>query len=183
MIIARYTEGQFIDAVKSSYSIASVLRKIGVRPTGGNYDVAKRRIKSLKLDTSHFTGCGHLRGKTHGWAKKTPLCDILIKDFCGGVSSHKLKLRLIKDGLLQRKCHGCGISEWLGKQLSLELEHKNGDRYDNRIENLDLLCPNCHSLTATYRGRGKRRNKSRGQMIALQKEKREKIDKLEKYLE
>jgi len=149
-----YTEDQFIDAVRLSYSIASVLRMVGLRPVGGNYDVAHRKIKELNLDTSHFTGSGHLKGKTHGWAKKTPLCDVLIKEFNGGISTHKLKLRLIREGLLQRKCYRCGINEWFGKQLSLELEHKNGDRHDNRIENLEILCPNCHSLTSTYRGKG-----------------------------
>lgn len=174
-MLRRYTDEQFIDAIKSSYSMASALRKIGVRPSGGNYDVAHRRIKTLNLDTSHFSGCGHLKGKTHNWAKKTPLGDLLIKNFTGGVGTHKIKLRLIKEGLLQRKCYKCGISEWLGKQLSLELEHKNGDRYDNRIENLELLCPNCHSLTLTYRGRGKGKNKSHGYLVALQKEARERV--------
>lgn len=168
-----YTETQFIEAVKSSHSIASVLRKIGIRPTGGNYDTAHRKIKELKLDTSHFSGKGYLKGKTHTWARKTPLNNILIENFTGGVGTHKLKLRLIKEGLLQKKCHRCGINEWLGYQLSLELEHKNGDRYDNRIENIELLCPNCYSLTATYRGKSKGKNKSPEYALAIQKEKKE----------
>lgn len=169
----RYTDDQFVNAVKLSYSIASVLRMIGVRPTGGNYDVAHRRIKILNLDMSHFTGKGHLRGKTHNWAKKTPLSDILVRDFTGGVGTHQLKLRLLKEGLLQRKCYRCGINEWLGKQLSLELEHKNGNRYDNRIENIELLCPNCHSLTATYRGKNNGKNKSKEYSDALRREMKE----------
>ena len=153
MSSSRYTEEQFIEAVKSSFSIASVLKKIGIRPTGGNYDVAKRRIERLGVDASHFTGCGHLKGKTHGWAKKTPLNDILIENFLGGVSTHKLKKRLIREGLLKDACYVCGIKEWNGKKLSLELEHKNGNRHDNRIDNLEILCPNCHSLTKTFRRR------------------------------
>jgi hypothetical protein len=165
-----YTEEQFVDAVKSSYSMASVLRKIGVRPTGGNYDVARRRIKTLNLDSSHFTGSGHLKGKTHNWAKKTPLGDILINGFNGGIGTNNLKLRLFKEGLLQKKCYRCGISDWLGERLSLELEHKNGNRYDNRIENLEILCPNCHSLTSTYRGRGK--NKSCKKDVVRKKERK-----------
>lgn len=174
-MLRRYSDDQFKNAVKESFSIASVLRKIGVRPTGGNYDVAHRRIKSLGLDISHFSGRGHLRGKTHNWAKKTPLNEILIENFMGGITTHKLKLRLIKEGILERKCYRCGINEWLGEKLSLELEHKNGNRYDNRIENIELLCPNCHSLTSTYRGKGKGKNKSHAYFLAIHKEKQERV--------
>jgi len=153
---SRYTEEQFIEAVKTSISIREVLKKIDVRPTGGNYDVAKRKIKCLNLDTKHFRGQGYLRGQTHHWAKKTPLNKVLIENFRGGITTHKLKKRLIREGILEYKCYECGINQWRGKRMSLELEHKNGNRYDNRRENLSLLCPNCHSFTSTYRGKNKR---------------------------
>lgn len=58
------------------------------------------------------------------------------------------------------KCNRCGLSEWLGQKITLELEHKNGDHYDNARENVELLCPNCHSLTDTWRGRNKNKGKS-----------------------
>lgn len=148
-----YSDEEFIVAVKTSFSIREVLRKIGVRPTGGNYDVAKRRIIALKLETEHLTGRGHLKGRSHCWAKKTPTLDILVKNSKYGGGSSKIKNRLFKEGLLEEKCSVCGINEWRGQKLALELEHKNGDRFDNQIENLTILCPNCHSLTSTYRGR------------------------------
>lgn len=156
MRIKKYTDEEFINAVKGSFSIAEVLRKIGVRPTGGNYHLAKNRIKNLKLDTAHFFGQSYLKGKKHSWAKKTPLSEILIENstYC---SVSFLKKRLFKENILEKKCYGCGIKEWLGKELALELEHKNGNKFDNRLENLTILCPNCHSLTKTYRGRNKRR--------------------------
>lgn len=69
--------------------------------------------------------------------------------------TYKLKHRLIKAGLKQNKCDICGITDWLGKPLSVELNHINGDRNDHRLVNLQMLCPNCHSQTSTYRSKNR----------------------------
>ena len=77
-----------------------------------------------------------------------------------GWKSHAIKLELFKFGLKERKCEKCGQDEiWFGEKLSLQLDHKNGNHKDNRFENLEILCPNCHSQTPTYSG--KRNNKGR----------------------
>ena len=72
------TNEEIIQAAKESKSIAQVLTKLGLKAVGGNYRIIKRRFKELNIDTSHFTGQGHLKGKTHGWNPKIPLEDILV---------------------------------------------------------------------------------------------------------
>jgi hypothetical protein len=73
------------------------------------------------------------------------------------ISSHRLKLKLLEDGLKQRCCERCGQEEWLGEPIPIELHHVNGDRFDNRFRNLQLLCPNCHALTDNHAGKGANR--------------------------
>lgn len=71
-----------------------------------------------------------------------------------------LKNRLIAEGHKQNRCERCGVTEWLGRPLSLEIHHKNGDPNDNRLPNLSILCPNCHSQTDTWGGRNGHRRPS-----------------------
>lgn len=148
-----YTLEQFKDAVEGSYSIAQALTKLGVSPKGGNYRVFKKFEKLYGIDTSHFTGQGHLKGKTHNF-NTIPLEKILVKDY--EYSSNKLRKRLINEGIKEHKCECCGLNEWLGEPIPLELDHIDGDHYNNSLENLKILCPNCHAKTPTYRGKNKK---------------------------
>jgi hypothetical protein len=143
-----------------SHSMGHLLSLVGVIPAGGNYATMKRRLKMWDINTSHWEQDikkrqGWLKGKTHNWAPKTPLSEILVENSTWGGTSHKLKLRLIKEGILQRKCYDCELTEWKNQPIPIELEHINGNRFDCRIENLTILCPNCHALTKTYRGKNK----------------------------
>ena len=79
------------------------------------------------------------------------MSEILVKD-CD-YSSYKLAKRLLRVNLKERMCEKCGLELWMGKPIPLELHHINGVHSDNRIENLQLLCPNCHALTDNYRGK------------------------------
>jgi hypothetical protein len=152
----RYTEEQFIKAVNNNQSIRGTLKELGLQPTGGNYDLLHRRIKKLRIDTSHWTGKGHLKGKKNTWHRITPLSEIMVEE-SSYTGSTKLKHRLLKEGIFEHKCYNCNLTEWLGNPIPIELEHKNGNSHDNRLQNLTLLCPNCHALTPTYRGKNMKR--------------------------
>jgi DNA-binding CsgD family transcriptional regulator len=82
-----------------------------------------------------------------------PLADLLVSNRPRG--RFNIKLRLVAAGLKDGDCEVCGLTEWRGKPISMSLHHVNGDRHDNRLENLRLLCPNCHSQTDTFAGRNR----------------------------
>lgn len=148
---AKWEIAVLTDAVRASRSIASTLRCLGLRPAGANYEALKREVRLLGLDTSHWTGKGHRRGSTIPVASPRPLSDYLRKGVA--CNTRNLKRRLLDAGVLPFRCAGCGLAEWLGGPIPLELDHVDGDRENNDISNLKLLCPNCHALTPTYRGR------------------------------
>jgi len=100
----------------------------------------------LKIMGIQYKGNMGLKGKKTDKKRKTAL-EYIKKEI---VVIPKLRKKLIQDGLKKDECEMCGISEWMGKKIMLELHHKNGDRYDNQLENLQILCPNCHSLTPNH---------------------------------
>lgn len=140
-------------AVGQSKSIAGVLRLLRLRVGGGNYRTISRSVKRLELDTSHWTGQGHRKGSGTPVVRATPLLRLLRRG--STYNSNRLRRRLLTEGLLQAHCSMCDLHAWLGRPIPLELDHIDGDRENNEIANLRLLCPNCHAMTPTYRGRNK----------------------------
>jgi len=151
----KYKKTQIESIVKENYSVAECLRKLNLRPAGGNYKWFKFYTKTNNIDTSHFTGKGWSFGKKISYEnRKLPLNLILVENSSYSSSNH-LKKRLLKEGLKKHQCETCNNTTWNGFKIPLELEHCNGDNTDNRIENLKVLCPNCHAQTPFYRGKNK----------------------------
>ncbi len=155
----KYDETTLKALVKESTNMAHLLSLCNVIGAGGNYATMKRQLKHFKIDTSHWGTIkqrqGWLKGKTHTWKPSIPLSEILIENSTYGGGTYKLKNKLFKENIFEKKCYNCNLSEWLGNPIPTELEHINGEKTDCRIENLTILCPNCHALTKTYRGKNK----------------------------
>jgi len=142
---------QLRNAVSSSTSYRQVLSKLNLREAGGNYDQLKKYVKELDLNVSHFTGMAWNRGLRGIGKPLRTLESILIKDCY--YQTHMLKKRLFTAGLKKPKCELCNWAQISPDgRLPLELDHIDGNRHNNQIENLRILCPNCHSLQLTHRG-------------------------------
>lgn len=142
------TDETFAAAVAASFSVRETLRTLGLQPAGGNYRSSYLRIERCGLDTTHWTS--H-KTPEQGFRPPRSLEDILVQNSTYS-SSNSLKHRLWKAGMLSKECCLCGISTWMGSNLVLQIDHINGERSDNRIGNLRILCPNCHSQTSTFGG-------------------------------
>lgn len=150
-----WTDEQLAAAVAESTSYRMVLIKLQLIPAGGNYEQIKRRIKELSIDSKHFTGMGWNIGLKFKPNPARPLEEILV--IGSTAQSFVLKKRLFAEGLKRPACELCGwaqVSE--DGRIPVELDHVNGNHADNRLENLRILCPNCHSLQSTHRGRNKK---------------------------
>ncbi|MBV9546260.1 MAG: HNH endonuclease [Chloroflexi bacterium] len=150
----------FQTAVAENRSIRTVLAQLGSTVSGTNYLCVHRLVAQHGLDTSHWLGQGYLRNTHHSWSRSIPLERILVESSTYE-DRFRLKKRLLSAGLLHDVCAVCGITEWQGRKLVLELDHVNGVGDDHRIANLRLLCPNCHSQTSTYCGRNRRLGRRR----------------------
>lgn len=148
----RWTDEDLVHAVSISLSYRQVITRLGLVPAGGNYQSIQRRIGELNIATGHFTGKVWNKLPFGNSIYRKSIDEVLVKK--GTTQSYKLKRRLIKAGLKEQACELCGWAQRsIDGRIPVELDHINGDRFDNRIENLRILCPNCHSLQLTHRGK------------------------------
>ena len=143
-----------------SKSKRQVLSKLGLVEAGGNYEQLKKYLHIHQINISHFTGYVWNKGLRGRYMPIRSLASILVKG--SSFQSFKLKKRLFIENIKPQRCEDCGWAKMSDDgRIPLELDHVNGDKYDNRIENLRILCPNCHSLRPTHRGRNKRSSPAR----------------------
>lgn len=149
-------------AAQRSTSNRQVLQKLGLVEAGGNYAQIKKYLKEHSIDTRHFTGPVWNKGMRGLYRSPTvPLEKILMKGV--NFQTFQLKKRLFNNKLKMRACELCSWAQMSPDgRIPLELDHINGDRTDNRLENLRILCPNCHSLQPTHRGLNRKKKQCSG---------------------
>jgi hypothetical protein len=135
-------EQRLREAVASSTSVVGTAQALGVTVAGGNLTVLRRHIIRLGLDTSHHTGKAWNRGRRGlsrrgQGAPKPGRADATMKKYLIYTHGHR--------------CMQCKNTEWMGRPIPLELEHKDGNHFNKDIDNVELLCCNCHALTPTWR--------------------------------
>jgi hypothetical protein len=148
------------EAVTNSECVIDVIRTFFPTYNGkgtGHYNTVKKYLSLYGIDTSHFEV---KRRMTSGILLMSRSSKLDIWDILAGKHPHygsdKLRPRLIKEGILQNQCRECGLGdEWNGKPITLQLDHIDGNRLNNRLENLRIICPNCHTQTATHSSRNK----------------------------
>lgn len=152
----------------TSDGMSDVLKKLGYSPYGGDHPTLYRYIDQFDIDLTKLEE-NRSKKQSKQIGNKKSLEDV----FSGKVeysNSNHLRIRLIEEGYKEHKCEICGRTEWLGQPIPLELDHIDGDHSNNKLENLRVLCPNCHACSDHYCGRNTGRYKK-----AQKKEKIKKI--------
>ena len=138
------------EIVKNCYSIADFCKAVGWQPRGDNYKIFHKYVKEYNLDISHFTGQKSNIGNSLNFKNELSAKEY-AKSKC--VRGQTLIKKLIKENIKERKCESCELTEWKGKEIPLELHHIDGNNSNNDLNNIQLLCPNCHYQTDNYCGR------------------------------
>lgn len=139
-------ETEFKEVVFNSMTMAQASAKLGL-----HFNTFKRIAVKLGVYNPNQSG----KGTKKDMSLKSISLDEILKGEHPSYQTYKLKNRMLKEGILDNICSECGISEWNGKSISLELDHIDGVRTNHKLENLRLLCPNCHSQTDTYRSKNR----------------------------
>jgi 5-methylcytosine-specific restriction endonuclease McrA len=139
-----------IEAAETTNSATEAAAKLGV-----HYTTYRTHAKRLGVFKTNSSGKG-----THKRRAPQVATETILSNQHPQFQTYKLKHRLIKEGLLENVCSRCGLKDWQGESIQMHLDHHDGNKYNHSIDNLRMLCPNCHSQTSTYCGRNKRGTKS-----------------------
>jgi hypothetical protein len=143
----RIEDELFIEICKRSKSMAKACAELKL-----HFNSFKKRAIELKCYITNQSGLG-INKKGNG--TKISL-DEILSGLHPYYQTNKLRIRLIKEGIKKEQCEICKIETWLGKHVSLELDHIDGDSTNHKLKNLRIICPNCHSQTETYRSKNKK---------------------------
>ena len=144
----KHSDAEVLRATIGAKSVTGVMRKLGLNYNGYAHNRFAERLRSIGFDVDSLPGAAWNSGQSFGPSRN--VLEYLVKDGLF-ITSSKLRKRIIAEGLKENRCNNCGrLPQWNGKELTLQLDHINGIRSDNRLENLRILCPNCHSQTNTH---------------------------------
>lgn len=145
-----FTKEEFQKICESSESYREVAKKLGYSTNGGSsIERIKKLIVENDINIDHFKGQAHTKNK----GKRIDIQEYLTNNL--SITSHKLRLRLIEENIFEYKCNYCNNTTWYGNPIPLELHHIDGNKENNLLENLILLCPNCHYFTDNYKSKNR----------------------------
>lgn len=137
---------EILQWISENQSKAYIAKQLSCKPETLSRYLEKMGIKYA----GNQSGKGQTKNKP-----KMSLVEYLEKS--EDIQSNKVRKKILEEGIKPHKCECCGLTEWLGNLIPLELHHKDGDRNHNELSNYELLCPNCHALTDSYRGKNSKK--------------------------